>query len=223
MEIGTTTPTAATAAAQTAANAAPKAAISSDFETFLRMLTTQMQNQDPMNPMNSTEFATQLATFSSVEQQTRTNDMLGSIAQQLDVIGLSQVTSWVGRDARTSGTVWVDGSDVALTPNPARSADRMAVVIRNENGAEVGRQSMAASDEPIALKPLDAKGNPLPAGAYSFELESIASGTVLNTVPLEAYSRIVEVRNENGATQLIMQGGIKKTPAEVTALRDSTA
>ena len=45
------------------------AVLSSDFETFLKMLTTQMQNQDPLNPVDSTDYATQLATFSSVEQQ----------------------------------------------------------------------------------------------------------------------------------------------------------
>ena len=44
-------------------------ALSSDFETFLRMLTTQLQNQDPLNPVDSADFAVQLATFSSVEQQ----------------------------------------------------------------------------------------------------------------------------------------------------------
>ena len=40
-----------------------------DFETFLKMLTTQIRNQDPLNPMEGSEFAVQLATFSGVEQQ----------------------------------------------------------------------------------------------------------------------------------------------------------
>ena len=55
---------------------AEKPKISSDFETFLRMLTVQMQNQDPLNPIQSSDFAVQLATFSGVEQQVRTNDLL---------------------------------------------------------------------------------------------------------------------------------------------------
>ena len=49
-------------------------ALSSDFETFLKMLTVQMENQDPLNPVDSADFAVQLATFSSVEQQVLTND-----------------------------------------------------------------------------------------------------------------------------------------------------
>ena len=47
------------------------AAESSDFETFLKMLTVQMQNQDPLNPVESTDYAVQLATFSGVEQNSR--------------------------------------------------------------------------------------------------------------------------------------------------------
>ena len=46
-----------------------EASISSDFETFLKMLTAQIKNQDPLKPMDSSEFATQLATFPSLEQQ----------------------------------------------------------------------------------------------------------------------------------------------------------
>ena len=69
-----------------AANAA--GTISSDFETFLRLLTTQMQNQDPLNPMESTEFASQLAQFSAVEQQVRSNELLVGLQAGLQTLGL---------------------------------------------------------------------------------------------------------------------------------------
>jgi flagellar basal-body rod modification protein FlgD len=54
--------------------------ITADFQTFLQLLTTQLKNQDPLNPMESTEYATQLATFSGVEQQVRTNELLESLS-----------------------------------------------------------------------------------------------------------------------------------------------
>jgi flagellar hook assembly protein FlgD len=53
--------------------------VSADFETFLKMLTAQIQNQDPMNPIDSSDYATQLATFSSVEQQVLANSYLENI------------------------------------------------------------------------------------------------------------------------------------------------
>jgi flagellar hook assembly protein FlgD len=53
--------------------------VSADFETFLKMLTAQIQNQDPMNPIDSSDYATQLATFSSVKQQVLANSYLENI------------------------------------------------------------------------------------------------------------------------------------------------
>ena len=70
--------------------------ISSDFQTFLRMLTTQMQNQNPLEPIEASDFAVQLATFSGVEQQVRTNDLLSQLTSRM---GLSELANWVGREA----------------------------------------------------------------------------------------------------------------------------
>lgn len=55
-------------------------ALTSDFDTFLRMLTVQMQNQDPLDPVDSADYAVQLATFSGVEQQVRTNELLTELS-----------------------------------------------------------------------------------------------------------------------------------------------
>ncbi len=78
------------------------ALLSSDFQTFLKMLTTQARNQDPLNPMDSSDYAQQLATFSGVEQQVRTNTLLESLAAQLGGGGLTQYASWVGMEARVT-------------------------------------------------------------------------------------------------------------------------
>ena len=75
------------ATAQTAqsfgSQASPQQSGSSDFTTFLKLLTAQLRNQDPLKPLDSTEFVAQLATFSSVEQQVKTNDTLATIQQLL--------------------------------------------------------------------------------------------------------------------------------------------
>ncbi|WP_240722871.1 flagellar hook capping FlgD N-terminal domain-containing protein [Poseidonocella sp. HB161398] len=55
----------------------------SDFDTFIKILTSQIKNQDPANPLDSTELATQLATFSGVEQQVLTNKILQNIFDEL--------------------------------------------------------------------------------------------------------------------------------------------
>jgi len=77
---------------------APAPAILNDFNTFVTMLTVQIKNQDPLNPMESSEFAVQLATFAGVEQQVRTNDLLREIATVKS--GLGEAGSLIGQNVR---------------------------------------------------------------------------------------------------------------------------
>ncbi|MBB4659634.1 flagellar hook assembly protein FlgD [Parvularcula dongshanensis] len=70
-----------------AAQSAPKA----DFDAFLTMLTAQVRHQDPLAPLDSTQFVEQLATFSSVEQQVETNKHLEAIAEMLSLALQDQV------------------------------------------------------------------------------------------------------------------------------------
>ena len=86
MEISGTTQPASTGAV-TPAQSSP----TTDFETFLTLLTTQMRNQDPLNPMESTQFVEQLATFTSVEQQIETNTKLDNLTAALTA---NDTTSW---------------------------------------------------------------------------------------------------------------------------------
>src|ERR1043165_3489997 len=71
--------------------------LSSNFSTFLTLLTTQLQNQDPLSPMDSNQFTQQLVMFSQVEQQINTNDNL----QSLIALNLSQTANsavnYIGR------------------------------------------------------------------------------------------------------------------------------
>jgi flagellar basal-body rod modification protein FlgD len=71
-----------TGAASAAAGQA-RSAFSEDFDTFLTLLTAQVENQDPLAPLDSTQFVEQLATFSALEQQVTTNDHLEKIAALL--------------------------------------------------------------------------------------------------------------------------------------------
>lgn len=201
----------------------PASALNSDFETFLKMLTTQMQNQDPLNPIESQNFATQLATFSGVEQQVRTNDLLQGLGLQMGVMGMSQMAGWVGMEARAAAPAFFDGSPVVVSPNPAIQADGAVLVVRNEGGDEVQRLDIPVSAEPLDWAGVDDGGSPFPTGLYSFEVESYSNGALMTTTPAEIYSTITEARGENGETVLILEGGARVTSEEVTALRQPGA
>ncbi|HHL22186.1 MAG TPA: flagellar basal body rod modification protein [Aliiroseovarius sp.] len=221
MEIGTSL-AAGTGAGQSAQTESATSALSSDFETFLRMLTTQMQNQDPLKPIESSDFAVQLATFSGVEQQVRTNQLLEGLAGQMNLDGLSQLAGWVGMEARVAAPAQFDGAPVTLYPQPATAAQEAVLVVRDARGEVVERLPVPVSTEPLTWAGAGANGTPRPAGLYSFELESYAGGDLISTTPVELYSRITEARSAQGASVLVLSGGAEVSPAEVQALRQAS-
>ncbi len=213
--------TATTASASAAATgyARPTAAVSSDFETFLKMLTVQMQNQDPLNPMEASDFAVQLATFSGVEQQVQTNQLLSGMSSQIGMLGLSQFAGWVGMEVRAPVPAYFGGDPITLAPEIPDAADRATLVVRNAMGTEVERRDIPLSGDPIQWAGFSEAGTPLPAGHYSFELISHEGDKFLSTDPVLTYSRVVETRAEGGQVMLVLQGGGRVPADRVSGLR----
>ncbi|WP_289042874.1 flagellar hook capping FlgD N-terminal domain-containing protein [uncultured Aliiroseovarius sp.] len=195
--------------------------ISSDFETFLKMLTAQMENQDPMNPIESSDYAVQLATFSGVEQQVRTNDLLDGLGTKLGLMGLSDIAGWVGMEARVAAPVMFDQTPVTLVPEPAAGADETRLVVRNAAGEVIENTVMPMTTDPVQWAGVDQSGNPFPRGVYSFELVSSGNGRHLSTDPVQAYSKITETQSSDGQLWLILESGQKIQADTVSAIRES--
>lgn len=211
-----------TAALQTTTTSATsqKAAISSDFDTFLKMLTTQMKNQDPLNPVDSSDYAVQLATFSGVEQQQQTNTLLKELGAQFSLLGMSQLAGWVGQEARAAAPVWYSGQAVTLSPNPAAIADRAVLVVKDAQGNLMAREDLPASTTPYQWLGTDAAGDPLPEGRYTLTLESWAGEQKLGEETIESYAKILEARGGVAGTTLVLEGGIEVLATSVTGLRN---
>ncbi len=214
--------TGATTATTTAATTAQAAnTISSDFQTFLEMLTVQMENQDPLNPIESSDYAVQLATFSSVEQQVQTNELLTALGQQLTTSGMADVATWVGREARTDAPAYFDGAPITIVPKIDALADDAELVVRNAAGDEVQRLALPLTSEPIDWAGVSNLGSPLPNGLYSFEVVSFANGDAIGAAAAENYGTVREVRNDAGAISVIFDGGVSVAADNVTALREA--
>ena len=111
--------------------------INSDFDTFLKMLTTQVENQDPLDPIKSEDYATQLAQFSAVEQQTKTNGLLEALNAQFGQMGMAELANWVGMEARVAAPASFDGGAISVAASPVTTADRAFLVVRDQSGATV--------------------------------------------------------------------------------------
>lgn len=205
--------------AQPRASDTAAAKITSDYTTFLKMLTTQLQNQDPLNPIESSDYAVQLATFSGVEQQTRTNQLLETLGGQFNVLGMAQMAGWVGQEARVDAPVWVDGDPVTLSPNPAAGADRATLVVKDSRGTVVSRQDIPPTADPYSWTGLGIDGLPLPEGSYTLSLESYRNDELLTQTAVEHYARILEAQGGATGTNLLLEGGVKVPADKITALR----
>jgi len=198
-------------------------AISSDFETFLLMLTTQMENQDPLNPIESEDFAVQLATFSGVEQQVRTNQLLETLSGGLGVTGLAQLAGWVGMEARVEAPVAFDGAPVQLAPRPAPGSDSAQLIVLDAFGNEVAREGVPIGQDIIEWAGIGQNGEPLAPGRYTLQLASVSGGEVTGVSAVSHYTRITEARQGLDGVELVTSGGVVVPSDEVTALREAGA
>lgn len=219
MEISSTqtgTSGAATAATQPTRTTS---AISTDFDTFLQMLTAQARYQDPLEPIDSTEYASQLAQFSGVEQQVQTNDLLVAMIDSLGASNLSEFAGWIGMEARSTAPTNFDGNPVTISPQPPVGAEEMDLIIYDASQNEVGRIALPVSSEPYVWNGENGYNGTVDPGVYSFVLESRAGGEITDQSSAQSYTQIVEARSENGRSILITASGSSLSPEEITALR----
>lgn len=204
----------------TSATSQSSAALTTDFETFLRLMTTQLEFQDPLNPVDSTEYLSQLASFSAVEQQTRTNKILTTMQSSFNMFGMAQIASWVGSEARAEMPAVVeDGAPVTLYPQIPVKADQSVLLVRDAGGKLVSRVDIPVNAMEYEWVPTDATGAALPNGAYTLSLENSADGAQIDTTGVELYGRITEVQGLEGEMVLVMEGGRKVISTAITALR----
>lgn len=197
-----------------------KTGINADFDTFLKMMTTQMTNQDPLNPVSSSDFAVQLATFSSVEQQIKTNDLLTAMGSQFGVLGMAQLAGWVGQEARSSAPVKLGKAPIELSYTPAATADQAVLVVRDRNDTVVSREDVSLDGDSYQWFGADSKGDRLPEGLYSLSLESYHEGEQIGeAAQVESYARILEARGGASGPTLVLHGGVAVAATAITALR----
>lgn len=150
--------------------------LASDFTQFLTLLTTQLQNQDPLSPMDSTEFTNQLVQFSQVEQQINSNQKLDSLlALQLSSIS-SVALGYVGMDiSYISSEMNYDGSKpIDITYALGSEAITSKVNVYNEDG-----ELIYSADAPrdtgmnkFTWNGTKTNGDPVEAGTYTIKIDA---------------------------------------------------
>lgn len=193
-----------------------------DFQTFLSLLTTQMRNQDPLNPVDSTEFVAQLASFSAVEQQIRANDRLDSILAAITAQDGAGLAQWIGKEVEAAARAPFDDDPIAVSVDPVADATRALLVVRDASGAEVARLPVDAAATGLTWEGETANGK-APAGLYAFSVEYFDDENLLEARDGRIFARVKEVRLGGDAPMLVLEGGDEITSDAVIAVRDAAA
>lgn len=211
-----------TAANSAAANDA--VTLAGDFNFFLKMLTTQLKNQDPTEPMDVSQMTAQIAQYSMVEQQVKTNANLESLLNANKQNQLSTAVSYIGKEVETEGnTGTLISGQATFSYQLPQAAQTVSVVITNASGEAVfqgagttkegtnlvvwdGINSFTDEDEPngeytIAVTAKDAEGNDIEADTRAVgtvaAVENDGEGNITLTVGTVQvpYDQILAVRN----------------------------
>ena len=147
-------------------------------DAFLTMLVAQLQNQDPLNPLDGTAFTAQLAQFSSLEQQFDMNDNLEKINSTLEKGNDPNLVSYIGKEiSSVSNTIDVNNGAVSVTGNfTLTESTAVAATIYNEAGEVVKTMNLGQLDKgtnQLTWNGKDNDGNVVDDGQYTYELSAL--------------------------------------------------
>lgn len=180
-------------------------------DDFLNLLVTQLQYQDPLNPMDSADFTAQLAQFSSLEQLTNMNEQLGAMATAQAALNNSQAVAYIGRTVLSEGkaTRIVDGQTEPLQVSLDAPASEVFVSVYDASGAlrsTFSADAMPAGRGSIEWTGTDMDENPLPDGSYWFEVAAVdGAGNEVAAAPMSS-GRVTGVAFQDGAARLVVNG-----------------
>lgn len=196
---------------------APSNGLSDNYQNFLNLLVTQVRFQDPLNPVEGTDFIAQLATLTGVEQSLKMNDQMEALRSQLALSAALSESSLIGR------TITVPSEDIQLGEGGASfsyelgsSSESVTAVISDAAGNPVrqldGLPGTAGELVNLTWDGTDADGNPLPPGRYKIALAADNAAGGYNTY---ASFRVVSVSFSAGRQYLDLDGGGSVTSDQI--------
>ena len=221
----TTVPTSSTSngtSSAAAANALANTQIAGNFQSFLQLLTTQLQNQNPLSPLDTNQFTQQLVEFAGVQQQINTNDSLATLVSLQQTAQSSQALQFVGK------TAVVKGSTATLTNSEATwelnipSASNVNISIANSSGQTVFTNTFAAAEgnnQVFNWNGLGTDGTQNPDGNYT--LTATAKDSSGNSVGVAtSVAGIVSSVDLTQSPPLVSIGGQTFTVNQVESIID---
>ena len=192
--------TSAAAAAQTtststAAKAGDRAMIAQNFDAFLLLLTTQLKNQSPLDPMDTNQFTQQLVQFASVEQQLKSNDTLNALLTSSRGSAVSTAASFVGMQVSADGnTARLANGKAEWMINPARNAQANVVILDSKGSlVATSTQAVPAGEQKFVWDGRTSTGTTAPPGDYTIQISARDASGQNVSVKTEIVGRVESV------------------------------
>jgi flagellar basal-body rod modification protein FlgD len=218
---GTTAAGSSSAASSAAATSAlASSQIAGNFQSFLTLLTTQLQNQNPLDPLDTNQFTQQLVEFAGVQQQLNTNDSLATLVSLQQTAQSTQALGFVGK------TAVVGGNTAALTDSTATwqlsvpAASTVNITIASSTGQNVfsGSYNVAAgNNQPFTWNGQGSDGTQEPDGNYT--MTATAKDASNNTVAITtAIQGVVSSVDLTQSPPLLSIGGQTYTVNQIQSI-----
>ena len=184
------------------------AQLAADFDDFLILLTTQLQNQDPLDPASSTEFTSQLVAFAGVEQQINANQRLEDLVALALGSSFSSALNYVGKDiSYLSSEAFFDGTtpvnvDYAIT---GESVDT-SIKVFDDGGTLIYSEDVSSSADvrSFTWDGKDENGIVQPAGTYQIRVDAFDGQNNPLTATTVVQGHVNGVETQNGTTFLLV-------------------
>lgn len=188
--------------------------LADDYQSFLTLLVAQVQNQDPMAPMESTEFVSQLAQLTQVEQSVQVNSQMESLRTQLALNAALSETSLIGRDVTApSETFAFDGESGQFWYKLESEASTVQAQIRDSEGNLVAVLDNLSGQpgEMIAVSwdGTQASGLPAFAGNYRLSIAAVDASGAAGSYNSYAMGRVTSIDYTGGTTYLQLADGTR--------------
>lgn len=196
-----------TSTALAAANANTQSLVSDTEDRFLTLLVTQLQNQDPLNPMDNAQVTSQMAQLSTVTGINQLNNTLLALSGQMDVSQSMQAAGLIGKDVLVPGTkisVGVDADGVHATPfgvDMISEASNVVVTITDAAGNVV--RNIDLGNQPVGVISVDwdgknDAGTDVTAGAYTFTVKATDANAQVVSADALTYGKVGSVAYTSG-------------------------
>ena len=174
-------------------------------DEFLKMLIAQLKNQDPMNPLDGTNFAAQLAQFSTVEQIYNMSTQLGAMSASISAMNNTQMATLIGSEVTAQGnTIKVDGPQNTLAYRLSSDAVKGTIRIFNDKGVQVKALDMVSLKAGMNTLAWDSSG--LASGIYTFDVSATDKNGVAVSAATIITGNVTGVSYKDGTPYITVNG-----------------